>query len=281
MNEDRIPRSLYVLSDATGNSAEQMVHAALFQFDAEVPPLRVWPRVRSSSDIDAIVEEAARDQALIIHTLVTPGHVEHLLVRARALRVDCVDLISPLLSKLSIFLQESPRGRPGRHAELNAAYFRRIEAVEFTVNADDGRGIDRLHEADIVLVGPSRSSKTPVATYLAGQGYKVANVPLIRRVEPPKQLSELPRGKVFALTVDPVKLAEIRASRMSQLGVRDNGDYADFDHVVEELRWANELFRKHRWPVINVSYLAVEETASQIVRLHRRLQGDLPDASSR
>lgn len=273
MHDDRVRRSIYVVSDATGNSAEQMVHSALFQFDGPSPPLRVWPRVRSPEDIDDIVEAAAKDQALLIHTLVTPAHVERLSRRARELRVDCVDLINPLLSKLSFFLQASPRGRPGRQASLDADYFRRIEAVEFTVNADDGRGVDRLTEADIVLVGPSRSSKTPVATYLAGQGYKVANVPLVRRLELPPQLKDLERGRVFALTVEPVKLAEIRASRMSQLGVRENGDYADFEHVVEELRWANELFRKYRWPVINVSNLAVEETASQVLRLHHRMLG--------
>src|SRR5699024_7427560 len=154
--------------------------------------IRVWPRVRNTEDIEAIVSSAAQNGAMIIHTLVTPAHVDALDAQAREASVDCVDLIGPLLSKLSIFLEQTPRGRPGRHPKLNAAYFRRMEAVEFTVNADDGRGSGRLLEADIVLVGTSRTSKTPVAAYLAGHGYKVANVPLIQNVDPPNQLADLP-----------------------------------------------------------------------------------------
>jgi len=269
---------LYVLSDATGNSAEQMVRAALFQFRGTLPSIRVWPRVRSTEDIDTIVESAAQSGAMIIHTLVTPEHADALNLKARLAKVECVDLIGPLLSKLSIFMQQTPRGRPGRHPKLNAAYFRRMEAVEFTVNADDGRGLDRLNEADIVLVGTSRTSKTPVAAYLAGHGYKVANVPLIKNVEPPKLLGDLARGTVFALTVDPDKLAEIRSARLTQLGVDMPGEYADFDHVVEELRWADDLFRKHGWPVINVSRLAVEETAARILQIHQRYHGPQHDA---
>lgn len=271
MEETTAPRTIYVLSDATGHSAERLARAALSQFPGADTPVRVWPMVQRASDIDAVVQHAADTRALVVHTLVDPSHVEHLELQARALRVDCVDLISPLLSKLTILLQQRPRGRPGRSAAMDADYFRRIDALEFTVAADDGRGVDRLGEADIVLVGPSRTSKTPVAMYLAGQGYKVANVPLVRHLEPPPELLDLARGKVFALTIDPLKLAEIRASRMTQLGVHADGDYADFDHVVEELRWANALFRQRGWPVINVSNLAVEETASQVLRQRGRI----------
>lgn len=272
-----MPAPLYVVSDATGSSAEQMVRAALFQFRGTLPSIRVWPRVRSTEDIDTIVESAAERGAMVIHTLVTPEHADALNAKARQAQVECVDLIGPLLSKMSIFMQQSPRGRPGRHPKLNAAYFRRVEAMEFTVNADDGRGTDRLHEADIVLVGTSRTSKTPVAAYLAGHGYKVANVPLIKDVAPPQQLKDLPRGTVYALTVEPQKLSEIRSSRMTQLGVDTPGEYADLDHVVEELRWADDLFEKHGWPIINVSRLAVEETAARILQLRQRFHASEDD----
>lgn len=281
MDETTAPRMIYVVSDATGHSAERLARAALSQFPDADASVRVWPMVQRAEDIDAIVQRAADTRALVVHTLVDPSHVQHLARRAQALRVDCVDLIGPLLSTLTIFLQKQPRGRPGRSAAMDADYFRRIAALEFTVAADDGRGVDRLHEADIVLVGPSRTSKTPVATYLAGQGYKVANVPLVRNLEPPPELLALARGKVFALTIDPLKLAEIRASRMTQLGVNADGDYADFDHVVEELRWANALFRQHGWPVINVSHLAVEETASQVLRQRGRMLGSPNDGDER
>lgn len=273
--EDRVPpqQCLYIVSDATGNSAEQMARSALFQFHGDPPPIRVWPRIRSVSDIQHVVRHATKQNALIIHTLVTPEHVEALEREAKNLGVLCMDLMGPLLSHLSVYLEQTPRGRPGRHPKLNAAYFRRMEAVEFTVHADDGRSADRLQEADLVLVGTSRSSKTPVAAYLAGHGYKVANIPLIHDVALPSQLFSLPKGKVFALTIDADLLTEIRASRMSQLGVKTSGDYADYDHVVDELRWANELFRQNGWPVINVSRLAVEETASKILWFHQRFIG--------
>lgn len=265
---------LFVVSDATGGTAEQMVHAALVQFEGPAPVIRVWPRVRTIADLDVILRDAQRDGALVVHTLVKPAHAEHLHDRADALGIACIDVIGPILSKLSVFLQRPVRERPGRNPELDEAYFRRIAAVEYTVNADDGRGLGRLAAADIVLVGISRTSKTPVATYLAGQGFKVANVPLVRSLPIPAELATLPPGRVFALTIDADQLVGIRTARMQQLGVRDRGDYADVEHVLDELRWATALFRQRRWPVINVTNQAIEETASQLLRLRGRMAED-------
>lgn len=265
---------IFVVSDATGGTAEQMVHAALVQFEGDTPVIRVWPRVRTLDDLDVILADAHQQGALIVHTLVKPQHAEHLHEQAEARGIACIDVIGPVLSKLSVFLQQPVRGRPGRNPELDEAYFRRIAAVEYTVNADDGRGLGRLKAADIVLVGISRTSKTPVATYLAGQGYKVANVPLVHGLPIPEELATLERGRVFALTIDAEQLVEIRSVRMQQLGVRDRGDYADVAHILEELRWATALFRARRWPVINVTNQAIEETASQLLRLRGRIIDD-------
>lgn len=269
-------RTIFVVSDSTGGSAEQITHAALVQFDGELPPIQVCPRIRTAEDLDTILEQASKVPSLVIHTLVHPGLVEHLVERATELGIECHDLMNPLLGKLSVFLDQAPRNRPGRSVALDQAYFRRIEALEFTVNADDGRGIHRLAAADIVLVGLSRTSKTPVATYLAGQGYKVANVPLVRQIPLPEALGELERGKVFALTIDPEKLTDIRSARMSQLGAPKDGEYADYDHVADEVRWARDLFRQWRWPVIDVTNQAIEETASLILRLRSKYLATTP-----
>ena len=271
-------RRIYVISDATGNTAEQMVRAALVQFDVAPPALRILPRVRTLGDIDEAINAAARSDALVVHTLVNPMLVDHLHRRARELSLDCVDLIGPLLLSLGDWLEVRPVGRPGHGRALDDSYYRRMEALEFTVNADDGRGIGRLSRADIVLVGVSRTSKTPVATYLAGQGYKVANVPIVHGMPVPDELLTLGPGRVYALTIDAAKLVDIRANRLSQLGVGTSGDYADRDRVLDELRSAHALYRRHGWPVINVTHQAVEETASWILR--HRAQRIADDGSS-
>lgn len=263
-------RAIFVVSDATGNTAEQMVRAALVQFEIQTPRLRIWPRVRTPREIDEIVTSATRRPTLIVHTLVNPQLSMQLHQRCEASDVLCIDLIGPLLNQLGTYLHARPRGRPGSGATLDDSYFRRVDALEFTVNQDDGRSPERLRRADIVLVGVSRTSKTPVATYLAGRGYKVANVPIVKGLQPPRELDALPRGRVFALTIDPGKLAEIRSRRMLELGVREKGAYSDFDHVLEELRDAHALYRSKGWPIINVTNQAIEETASQILRLHAR-----------
>lgn len=263
-------RTIYVVSDSTGGSAEQLTHAALVQFDGEIPPIHVCPRVRTLEDIDSVLVQATQSPSLIIHTIVEPALVEHLAERAEVAGVECHDLMNPLLRKLGVFLDQAPRNQPGRSVSLDQAYFRRIEALEFTVNADDGRGVHRLAAADIILVGLSRTSKTPVATYLAGQGYKVANVPLVREIPVPDALSEVERGRIFALTIDPDKLADIRSTRMNQLGAPKDGAYADYDAILDEVRWAQDLFRQWRWPVIDVTNQAIEETASQILRLRSK-----------
>ena len=267
------PSIIVVISDATGSSAEQLAHAALEQFPGHHPPIQVWPHVRSADAIDAIFAGIAGADGLVLHTLVDAELVRHLRACAEQRAIACHDVMNPLLRKLAVFLGQPPSNQPGHNMALDEAYFRRIEAVEFTVNADDGRGLSRLRAADIVLVGVSRTSKTPVATYLAGQGYKVANVPLVRSLPVPPALSELERGRVFCLTIDAEKLSEIRSARMSQLGVPDGGDYADYERVVDEIRWARELARSRGWPIIDVTNQAIEETASQLLRQRTRLLG--------
>lgn len=258
-----------MVSDSTGHTAEAVVRAVLVQFEHDSVKLRVWPGVRQIEDVERAVMLASSTGGMLVHTLVDPSLREAVGEMCHALQVRSVDLIGALLGTISSYMGEQPRGRPGRPYVLDREYFRRVDALEFSVKADDGKQEAMFAEADIVLVGVSRTSKTPVSTFLANQGYKVANIPIVRGIEPSRALFALPRGRVFALTIDPMTLMEIRQSRLAHLGVdARRGEYAEREHVFAEVRWALRLFRERTdWPVLDVTHMAVEETASAILRI--------------
>ncbi|MCB9507140.1 MAG: kinase/pyrophosphorylase [Myxococcales bacterium] len=265
-------RQIFVLSDAMGSSGESVVRAALAQFGSDRAALRMIPRVLRTEDAERAVRLAAEQSAVVVHTLVNPSLRETVESLCRGWNVLSVDLIGALLGTLGDALGETPQAQPGRRFELDERYFRRVAAMEFAVKADDGQSPRLFDEADVVLVGVSRTSKTPLSTYLAGQGYKVANFPVVRGIEPPAELLALPAGKVFALTIDPVKLLEIRQARLAALGVEGSGDYADRSSVFAEVTWALRLYRDRTdWPIIDVTTRAVEETAGEIIRLRVEL----------
>lgn len=266
-------RHILIISDATGTTAERVVRAVLHQFERPVARLRIWPHVRTVEDVNLVMGEAQLTGSLVVHTLVNQELRSYVDAVAWHLGVEAVDLLGPMLDAMTSFLHASPREQPGVPIQLDEDYFRRIEAVEFSVKADDGRNPDGLDRADIVLVGVSRTSKTPVSAYLANQGYKVANVPLVHGIDPPAILERLPAGRVFALTIDPEKLIEVRRRRLAWMG-RDGDDegYADHDYVFTEIRWALDLFRRRGWPILDVTRTAVEETAAEILRQRARIE---------
>jgi regulator of PEP synthase PpsR (kinase-PPPase family) len=274
-------RPIYVVSDSTGSTAESVVRAAMIQFGDHRPPLRMRPRVRTRKEVTEVVTAAAEADALIVHTLVNPRLRDHLYGAAAAQDVRSVDLLGALLGTLSEYLGAEPQGRPGKQFRLDELYFERVAAMEFSVKADDGQDPALWMKADIVLVGVSRTSKTPVSSHLAQAGYRVANVPIVGGIEPPAELQSLPPGHVFALTIDPAKLMEIRQSRLAHLGVQARGMYADREHVFDEVRWALRYYRRHtNWPVIDVTTMAVEETAAEILKLRAKLLPGAAEGSS-
>ncbi|MFT5992501.1 MAG: regulator of PEP synthase PpsR (kinase-PPPase family) [Bradymonadia bacterium] len=267
---ERVP--IFVVSDSTGSTAESVVRAALIQFGEHRPMLRMYPRVRTEADVARVIDRADASGALLVHTLVNAELRDHFhgLANARGLR--SVDLLGALLGTLADVLGTAPKGRPGGRFRLDEQYFERIAAMEFSVKADDGQDPRLWAKADIVLVGVSRTSKTPVSTYLSQQGYRVANVPVVQGIPPAAALTALPPGKVFALTIDPAQLMEIRQSRLAHLGVHGGGEYADREHVFEEVRWALRYYRRETtWPTIDVTHMAVEETAAEILKLRGEL----------
>ena len=262
-------KTVMVISDATGETAERMVRAATLQFSESVH-IRLFSRVRLESELEQILEKAAELRALVVFTVVNAeerGLIGQLVERYN---IETVDLIGDLVAKLAVFLGAVPAGVPGLLHSINDEYFRRIEAVEFAVKNDDGAEPRNLPKADLVLVGISRTSKTPLSTYLAQRGLKVANVPLVLGVDPPEELSLVDDRRVFGLIVQPDMLMRIRQARLSHLGMPQDSSYGQRAHIDNEMNYAREIFRKHpNWPVIDVTNRAIEETAADILRIYQ------------
>lgn len=255
-------RAIDVLSDSTGETAEKVVRAALLQFPQHGVQIRLHTRIRTPEAARAVLERAARESALVVFTVVSPELRELLHALTAELRVEAVDLIGSLIGKLGHFLVREPINLPSAMLPLSDEYFRRIEAMEFAVKSDDGKEPRNFKKADIVLLGVSRTSKTPLSTLLAQRGLKVANLPLVLGVEPPRELVEAPQDRIVGLTIGIEQLCEIRQARLRHLGMPSETNYAMREHVRQELEFAHELFRKHpEWPVVDVTGRAIEETA--------------------
>ena len=256
---------IYLLSDATGETAEKMVLAALTQFrDRPVRMTRI-NNVRTKNQVYEALDEALSHKGLVVYTIVNRELAQLVHDECDGLGLVSIDWLTPLLLKVAHCLGRSPKETPGLLHGVDEAYFRRIEAIEFTVKHDDGQEPRNLYLADIVLVGISRTSKTPLSIYLAHRGWKVANVPLVNGIDPPSQLFEVDPKKVAALVIDPQRLVEVRAARLRNLGQDPRAAYADYEEIEEELKHSRKLFRRHPWVVVDVSSKAVEETANEVL----------------
>jgi len=258
---------IYAVSDATGKTADGVVRAALTQFDASDVSITRYGGVRTPARIREIIDQAASTGGFVVHTLVSAELRRVVLTEGRARNVATIDLMGPMLTRLSEFLDTQPRAEPGLYQTFDQAYLLRIDAIDFTVRHDDGRNAHELDQADIVIVGVSRTSKTPLSIYLGYRGWRVANVPIILGVNPPEQLFHLPRRHVVALIVKPERLAKLRKARAKSMGVPLKG-YADLDYIRREVTYAYELFERRRdWPLVDVTAKPIEETAAEVVAL--------------
>lgn len=259
---------LIVISDGTGVTASSMARATMAQFPDNDIYFTRYKNVRTKEQIDVIFDEAAIHHDMVVYTIVSPELREYIIETSRAKHVRSVDLLGPLLTAFSNFFHQSPQNEPGLLHAVNDDYFKRVEAMEFTLNHDDGQNLASLHLADVILIGISRTSKTPLSMYLSLHGLKVVNIPIVLGTPIPAELFEVDQRKIFALTIDSEKLRQIRKERLVKLGLsKKEGDYADISKVVEEIEWANKVFSENkRWPVINISSMALEETAAEIIK---------------
>jgi regulator of PEP synthase PpsR (kinase-PPPase family) len=261
---------IFAISDATGTTAERVLRAALSQFDAPHITVARYGGVRTSEHVCEIVHEAELKNGFIVHTFVSEQLRRVVLKEGRDHNVTTIDLMGPLLARLAELLSTPPRSEPGLFDPFDPSYLQRIDAIDFTVHHDDGQNAGDLNLAEIVLFGVSRTSKTPLSFYLGYRGWKVANIPIVLGLDPPKQLFELPRGRVVGLTVNPDRLSDLRRVRVERMGTYGKG-YADLDHIRQELDYAFRLFEKRRdWPLVDVTTKSIEEAAAEIVVLLSR-----------
>lgn len=260
--------TIFLISDGTGETADQMIKAALVQYMRTGLKIIRYKNIRTEIQVRTIFEEAHAIKAIIVYTVVSETLRKFIDVTSQQTGVSIVDLLGPLLEKLSVHLKRDPQSQPGLFHQVNENYFKRIEAIEFTVKHDDGKYADSLDRADIVLVGLSRTSKTPLSIFLSYKGWKVANVPLVKDIDPPKELFQTDQRKVVALVIDPETLVKIRRERLVKMGENPSGDYASLNHVIAEIEFCKELYRRNRrWPIFDITGKALEETASEVERV--------------
>jgi len=258
---------LHLLSDSTGETLENIAKAGLAQFDGVETIKHFWPMVRSQGHLDRILLEIAQRPGLVIFTLVNNEIRKRLESRCHALGLPSVSALDPVIDALSQLLGQQALARPGRQHMLDAAYYARVEAIQFTIAHDDGLIPEDWEEADIILTGVSRSSKTPTSIYLANRGYKVANVPLVVESPPPPSFYSLVHPLVVGLTTSPERLIQIRRNRLLSLNQSPETAYVDHEKVVAELSFARRIFSDQGWPVIDVTRRSIEETAAAIINL--------------
>ena len=259
---------LHLVSDATGETVSAVARACIVQFSNVEPIHHLWWLVRSPRQVDRVIDGIDANPGLVLATLVESELRHRLEDACRQRRIPVISVLDPVMAGLSAYLNAEFSTEPGRQHLLDAEYFDRIDAMHFTLAHDDGQMLESLDSADIVLVGVSRTSKTPTCMYLANRGLKAANVPLVPNVPPPPELLAVRRPLVIGLTRDPKTLVGMRATRLRLMNRTDDGGYADPDQVRDEIIHSRRLFEQHGWPIIDVTRRSIEEAAATILQLY-------------
>lgn len=267
-------RHLHLLSDSTGETLEMIAKAALARFDDPDVIRHFWPMVRSQQHLDRILGEIAANPGLVLFTLVNAETRARLEQRCMALGLPVIAALDTVTDALGELLGQQAKARPGRQHALDAAYFARVDAIQFTIAHDDGVAPEDWEEADILLVGVSRSSKTPTSIYLANRGYKTANIPVVVESPPPPELFRVRHPLVVGLTTAPERLVQVRRNRLLSLNQAPETAYVDVDRVSREVQFARRIFADNGWPVIDVTRRSIEETAAAIINLYNEREGD-------
>lgn len=261
---------IYVISDSIGETGEQVCKAAISQFNSGSYEIRRFPYITDEDQIVEIFEEAKQENCLILFTVVIEKLKNFILLQAKKYNIIAVDIMSPILDAMRSLVGIEPKRESGIIRRLDDKYFKKVEAVEFAVKYDDGKDTRGIKKADIVLIGISRTSKTPLSMYLAHKYFKVANVPLVPEVPPPEELFEKNSRQIIGLIADPIKLNKIRQERLKALGLSNNANYASIERIEYELEYSKKIMEKIKCPIIDVSNKAVEETAGIILDMIKK-----------
>ncbi|ALJ34002.1 kinase/pyrophosphorylase [Azospirillum brasilense] len=268
---------LHLVSDATGETINSVARACVIQFDDVRPVEHFWNLVRTERQLDMVLEGVQENRGLVMFTLVDEKLRRRLQDFCREVQVPCIPVLDPLINALAAFLGVESQRQPGRQHALDAEYFGRMDAMDFALAHDDGQSSWDLHEADVILMGVSRTSKTPTCIYLANRGIKAANIPIVPGCPMPPEIEKLTRPLVVGLTKDPDRLVQIRRNRLKLLNQNESSTYVDPEVVRAEVTDARRMFTRRGWPVIDVSRRSIEETAAEIMMLlARRQTGGLP-----
>jgi len=265
---------LHLLSDSTGETLEMIAKAALAQFDDTDVIRHFWPMVRSQQHLERIIGEITSNPGLVLFTLVNTETRTRLEEMCGARGLPAIAVLDVVTDAFENMLGQEARGRPGRQHQMNEAYFARVDAIQYTIHHDDGVAWEDWEEADIVLAGVSRTSKTPTSIYLANRGYKVANIPIVPESPPPKALFGLKRPLVVGLTTAPERLVQVRRNRLLSLSQAADTDYVDADRVSNEVKYARRMYADNGWPVIDVTRRSIEETAAAVINLFNERKSD-------
>lgn len=263
---------LHLVSDATGETINSVARACVIQFDQVRPVEHFWNLVRTDRQLDLVLEGIESHPGLVMFTLVDETLRRRLQDFCREMQVPCIPVLDPLINALAAYLGLESQRQPGRQHALDAEYFGRMDAMEFALAHDDGQSSWNLHEADVILMGVSRTSKTPTCVYLANRGIKAANVPIVPGCPLPPELDKLTRPLIVGLTKDADRLIQIRRNRLKLLNQGEGSSYVDPEIVRNEVTEARRMFTRRGWPVIDVSRRSIEETAAEIMMLLARRQ---------
>lgn len=264
---------LHLLSDSTGETLENIAKAALAQFDDIDVIKHFWPMVRSESHLDRILIDVAAHPGLVLFTLVNQVMRKKLEERCMAMGLPAVAALDAVTEALQGVFGQEAKARPGRQHALDEAYFARVDAIQFTIAHDDGLHAENWEEADIVLAGVSRTSKTPTSIYLANRGYKTANIPIVPESPPPDSLYTLKHPLVVGLVTSADRLVQVRRNRLLSLNQTPDTDYVDEEAVKREIAYARRMFADNGWPVIDVTRRSIEESAAAIINLYNDRNG--------
>lgn len=260
---------LHLVSDATGETLIAASRAAAAQYEGVSSIEHIYPLVRSRAQLDKAIAEIELEPGIVLFTLVDQDLARHLEAACKEVGVPCLSVLQPILDLFQSYIGTSTQHRPGAQHMLNADYFRRIEALNFTMMHDDGQQTENFEAADVVLLGVSRTSKTPTSIYLANRGIKTANIPLVPDIPLPDQVLALRKPLVVGLLASPERIVQIRENRLISLNANTDSPYVDRLLVADEVRRARKLCALHGWPVIDVTHRSIEETAAAVIDLYK------------
>ncbi len=259
--------NVHLISDSTGETLSSVSRAVLSQFEGVESQDFIWPLTRSKVQLEKVMESITKNPGIVLYTILQDELIEVLKNHCYDLQVPCIPVLSRIITEFSNYLGMNMNHTIGRQHILGEEYFSRVEAINYTINHDDGQSTWDLYDADIVIVGVSRTSKSPTSVYLSCRGYKTANVPFVSLETIPETLYDLKKPLVVGLTINPEKLVQIRQSRLASIGQDIKTDYIDVDSVKAEVAESRKLFAKLNCPIIDVTKKSVEETAARIIQL--------------